>query len=286
ALEGTGGWAEWCITEDAELGLKLFRNGWESVYSARSFGRGVMPDDFAAFRKQRFRWAYGAARICRAHWRALLSPFCRELSLGQRWHFVAGWLPWFGDALGLLFLLAGLVWSVGLIAAPKRFEFPIVLFMLPSVGLFAFKIGQITALYRNRVPCGVWDRAGAAVAGLALAHTIGKAVWKGLLTNGAPFLRTPKMENAPALVQGLVMAWQELVLFVLTWAAMIGVGIAHRLATWEARLWCIVLLTQSLPYLASVMMSLVAAVPAPGLVVRARPARMKVQPLAEGSGAD
>ena len=110
--------------------------------------------------------------------------------------------------------------------------------------------------------------------------------WQGLLSNGSPFLRTPKMKNAPALVQGLVMAWQELVLFVLTWAAIIGVGVAHRLATWEATLWCLVLLTQSLPYLASVMMSLVAAVPAPRLAVRLRPARIKVQPLAEGSGAD
>ena len=47
--------------------------------SPQSFGRGVMPDDFAAYRKQRFRWAYGAMQICRGHWRALLSPFGREL---------------------------------------------------------------------------------------------------------------------------------------------------------------------------------------------------------------
>ena len=60
-----------------------------------------MPDDFAAYRKQRFRWAYGAMQICRGHWRALLSPFNRDLTLGQRWHFVTGWLPWVGDALGL-----------------------------------------------------------------------------------------------------------------------------------------------------------------------------------------
>lgn len=263
ALEGAGGWAEWTITEDAELGLKLFRQGWEAVYSKQSFGRGVMPDDFAAFRKQRFRWAYGAMQICRGHWRALLSPFSRDLSLGQRWHFVMGWLPWVGDALGLLFLAMGLAWSVGLILAPMRFEFPIVLFMLPSIGLFAFKLAQIFTLYGSQVPCGLRDRAGAAIAGLALSHAIGKAVWKGLVIRSAPFLRTPKMKDAPALVQGIVMAREELVILLLTWAAMIGVGAVHHLATWEVKLWCLVLFTQSLPYLASVSVSVLAALPAP-----------------------
>ncbi len=262
ALEQSGEWAEWTITEDAELGLRLFRAGWEAVYSPRSFGRGVMPDDFAAFRKQRFRWAYGAMQIVRGHAGALLNPFNRELTLGQRWHFVTGWLPWVGDALGLAFLVMGLAWSIGLIVAPMRFEFPIVLFMIPSIGLFFFKLAQIFALYGAKVKCGWRDRVGAAIAGLALSHTIGKAVWKGLFIRSAPFLRTPKMENAPALVQGIVMAREELVLLCLAWTAMVAVGWVHHLATWEAVLWCAVLLTQSLPYLAAVTVSVVAAFPA------------------------
>ncbi len=272
AIEEAGGWAEWTITEDAELGLRLFRRGWEAVYSPRSFGRGVMPDDFTAFRKQRHRWAYGAMQICRGHWRALLSPFSRELTPGQRWHFLTGWLPWVGDALGLLFLAMGLVWSAGLALAPKSYEFPIVLFMLPSLGLFAFKIGQILALYRARVPCGAGDRFGAALAGLALSHTIGKAVWKGLLTRRAPFLRTPKMENAPALVQGLVMAREELAILILTWGAALAVGLVHHFATLEARLWVVMLFVQSVPYLAAVTVSVMAALPARKPLPAARPA--------------
>ena len=112
------------------------------------------------------------------------------------------------------------------------------------------------------MPCGWRDRAGAAIAGLALSHSIGKAVWKGLFIRSAPFLRTPKMENAPAFVQGLVMAREELVLLTLSWIAMVAVGWVHHLATWEATLWCAVLLTQSLPYLAAVTVSVVAAFPA------------------------
>ncbi len=261
ALLNENGWAEWCITEDSQLGLRLFRAGYEAVYSKKSFGKGVMPDDFAAFRKQRYRWAYGAMRIVRANAPALFNPFNRELTLGQRWHFITGWLPWFGDALGLVFLAMGLAWSAGLILDPVGFEFPIALFMLPSIGLFVFKMVQILALYANRVPCGLGDRIRAAVAGLALSHSIGKAVWKGLFTNRMPFLRTPKMDHAPALVQGLVMAREEFLLLLLTWVALLGVGFGHHFATLETKLWCAVLFTQSLPYLASVGVSILAAMP-------------------------
>ena len=281
ALLNENGWAEWCITEDSQLGLRLFRAGYDAVYSRKSFGKGVMPDDFNAFRKQRYRWAYGAMRIVRANAGALFNPFNRELTAGQRWHFITGWLPWFGDALGLVFLAMGLLWSLGLILDPVRFEFPIALFMLPSIGLFAFKVVQILALYAARVPCGFMDRLGAAVAGLALSHSIGKAVWKGLFTRRLPFLRTPKMKHAPALVQGLVMAREEAVLLALSWSALLLVGFGHHWATLETKLWCLVLFTQSLPYLASVGVSLLAALPPKTVKIAApatarEPARMPV----------
>jgi exo-beta-1,3-glucanase (GH17 family)/cellulose synthase/poly-beta-1,6-N-acetylglucosamine synthase-like glycosyltransferase len=289
ALLERKGWAEWCITEDSELGIELMRDGYQAVYSKKSFGRGVMPDDFNAFRKQRLRWAYGAMRITRANWRALFSPFNRELTLGQRWHFIMGWLPWLGDALGIVFLGMGLLWSLGLIFDPIRFVFPIALFMLPSLGLFGFKLVQILALYAARVPCKFADRLGAAAAGLALSHTIGKAVWLGLFTRKLPFLRTPKMKNAPALVQGLVMAREEFAILALSWAALLGVGFVHHWATLEARLWCAVLFTQSLPYLASVGTAILAALPAKAHakpVAVAKPAPVRVPGVLHGAMGD
>ena len=39
-LDEVGGWAEWCITEDAELGLRILAQGHEAVYVPRSSGRG------------------------------------------------------------------------------------------------------------------------------------------------------------------------------------------------------------------------------------------------------
>ena len=70
------------------------------------------------------------------------------------------------------------------------------------------------------------------------------------------------MKNAPALIQGLVMSREELLLLALTWGALLGVGIGHHWATLETRLWCLVLFTQSLPYLASVSVAILAAMPA------------------------
>jgi cellulose synthase/poly-beta-1,6-N-acetylglucosamine synthase-like glycosyltransferase len=57
ALESVGGWDEWCITEDAELSLRLLRDGWSGLHVDASYGQGVMPLTFEALKGQRFRTA-------------------------------------------------------------------------------------------------------------------------------------------------------------------------------------------------------------------------------------
>jgi cellulose synthase/poly-beta-1,6-N-acetylglucosamine synthase-like glycosyltransferase len=107
ALEGVGGWDEWCITEDAELSLRLLRDGWSGLHVDRSFGVGVMPLTFEALKGQRFRWCFGGIQILRRHWRLMLpgprTPRNR-MSLGQRWAYFSGALQWYGDLLALIFL--------------------------------------------------------------------------------------------------------------------------------------------------------------------------------------
>src|SRR5207302_530727 len=66
-MEELGGWATWCITEDTELGLRLMEKGYGAMYSRERFGHGLTPDHFAGYKKQRFRWAYGAMQIMKAH---------------------------------------------------------------------------------------------------------------------------------------------------------------------------------------------------------------------------
>jgi cellulose synthase/poly-beta-1,6-N-acetylglucosamine synthase-like glycosyltransferase len=42
ALIDVGRWGEWCICEDAELGLRLLQGGHESVYVNHNFGKGFL----------------------------------------------------------------------------------------------------------------------------------------------------------------------------------------------------------------------------------------------------
>ena len=77
-----------------------------------------MPDTFADFKKQRFRWAYGAVLILRHHRPRTARPGRPGLTAGQRYHFVAGWLPWFADGINLIMNVLGVVWALGM--APSR----------------------------------------------------------------------------------------------------------------------------------------------------------------------
>ena len=115
ALADVGGWNEWCITEDAELSLRLLRAGWSGRHIEESFGHGVMPLTFEALKRQRFRWCFGGIQVLRMHWRSLL-PWDRspdnKLTRAQRWAYLSGGLQWYGDPLGLAFS-AFLVIAIG-----------------------------------------------------------------------------------------------------------------------------------------------------------------------------
>ena len=87
--------------------------------SRASYGRGLMPDTFIDFKKQRFRWAYGAMQILRRHCAHAALGRRDRLTPGQRYHFLAGWLPWLADGLNLLFNFAALGWSIAMSASRR-----------------------------------------------------------------------------------------------------------------------------------------------------------------------
>ncbi len=258
ALLAAPGWAEWCICEDAELGLRLFAQGHEAVYLEHSMGRGLVPDNFAAYKTQRFRWAYGAMQIMKRHAQALL-PGGKSLTHGQRFHFFAGWLPWLADAAHFIFALAAIFWTMLLLLG--WVEFPPLAFLVPSLAAFSFKVLASFWLYKKQVKCTLSERIGAAIAGMSLTHTVGRAMLQGLFTNGKPFFRTPKNENAPALIQGLLMAWEEILLLLLLWCGGIATILVYGTANQEAMLWASLMLVQALPYLSALITSCINAIP-------------------------
>ena len=196
ALEEVGGWDEWCITEDAELSLRLLRRGWSGLHVERPFGRGVMPLTFEALKRQRFRWCFGGVQILRKHWRSLM-PWDRSpdnrLSLRQRYDYLAGGVQWFGDLLALAF--AGLLVVGALnVATGSGLVFRRMsgaLLAIPPLFLALAIARSLGALVR-RAGCAWKDAVGALGVWMALSWTVALASAKGLVRADGVFLRTPK----------------------------------------------------------------------------------------------
>jgi cellulose synthase/poly-beta-1,6-N-acetylglucosamine synthase-like glycosyltransferase len=270
-LGALGGWAEWCICEDAELGLRVFEAGYQATYLPLSYGRGLMPDSFVDYKKQRFRWAYGAMQILRFHARALLQPGNSTLTAGQRYHFVAGWLPWIADGLNLLFNVAAIGWSVAMMLWPTRIDPPLLMFSVLPLSLFTFKLVKLVHLYTHRVGVSLRQTFAAAIAGLALSHTIGRAVLKGLVTRSEPFFRTPKRAGKHALLLALAGAWEEAAMMLMLWAVAFGLhALPTEFTSPDRTMWLIALLIQSIPYTAAVLVSLASALSLPATLLERR----------------
>ncbi|MDE1987069.1 MAG: glycosyltransferase [Alphaproteobacteria bacterium] len=258
ALEEVGGWSTWCITEDTELGLKLFEAGYGAAYIPLSMGRGLIPDTLKAFQSQRYRWVYGAMQILKRHAGPIFLGRAR-LSWAQRYQFLSGWLPWISDGLGMVVTLMALVWTLMMWAAPRYVYVPMPALSAAALALFLAKTLKTLLLYPSKVRSGVKGAVMASVAGLSLTHTVGKAVWAGLFTRGKPFLRTPKCADQALLSQALRGVWQETTLFVLCLLAIVSVLTTGRLDDPAALLWIVMLGVQCLPYAATIITAVVSA---------------------------
>ncbi len=258
ALEEVDGWSEWCITEDTELGLKLFEAGHEAAYVPQSMGSGLMPDTLEAFMTQRYRWVYGAMQMLKRHAGAIFLGGS-ALSVPQRYQFLSGWLPWISDGLGMVVTLMALVWTALMWLAPSFIAVPMPALSAAAMALFATKLLKTLLLYPPKVGSGFKGALVASVAGLALTHTVGKAVWSGLLTSSQPFLRTPKCADPASFTQVLRVVWQEAALLAGLVVAMISMGFDRGFQDPSVSLWMVMLGVQSLPYLATLVTARISA---------------------------
>ena len=145
--------------------------------------------------------------------------------------------------------------------APRRIDPPLVMYSVLPLSLFTFKLAKLVHLYRVRVGANLRQTVAAAVAGLALTHTIGTAVVKGLVTRSEPFFRTPKRRDTSGLLHALAAAREETLMMAGLWSrpgrcrytALPQNAGPDRLA------WIVVLLIQSVPYASSLVVSLISA---------------------------
>lgn len=261
-LTRVGGWGEWTVTEDAELGLRILEHGYRAVYTTRVYGRGLTPDNFQDYKTQRFRWAIGAVQVLKHHGKYLLGPRASALSFRQRFHFLTGWLGWLADGCNLVFNLIAVLWSLLVIGAPSRFEPPLATFSAFVIALFCFKLIKMAALYRTRVGAGVLETAAAALAGLALVFSVGQAVIVGTFRRHARFLRTPKLARRHSLGGALAAARWEILLAAALLGCAAGVLWAAPYSNIDSKLWAALLVILAVPHLAALIVSFASALPA------------------------
>lgn len=191
ALAGIGGWPTETICEDTDMGLAMAEAGWASVYTTERLGRGLLPNTYADFRKQRHRWAFGGIQIVMKHFHALLTRDNR-MSLRQRGAYALGWVSWMGsEAVGAVLAVMNIGWAVYVsrvwgVSVPSLFlTIPLALSTLLQVVHF-----HATYALRTKLPLG--DRIGASLLALSLQSTVAKAVFEAVILRHMPFVRTAK----------------------------------------------------------------------------------------------
>ena len=208
ALEQVGGWDEWCITEDAELSLRLLRAGWSGLHVDSSFGYGVMPLTFEGLKGQRFRWCFGGIQILRKNWRTLL-PGPRSagnsMSPGQRWAYLSGALQWYGDLLSVVFYVLLLGGAVNLMLGGDLVVRKLTGFLVGAIPLLmAIGLLRAVALLRRSTGSSWREAFGAFLIWQSTSLVVARASVQALFASEAEFLRTPKTAEQPRPIDALI----------------------------------------------------------------------------------
>ena len=253
ALEAAGGWSSDTICEDADLGLTILERGWQIHYTNRRYGHGLLPDTFEAYKKQRYRWAYGGFQILKKHWRHLL-PRSRGLTREQKREFGFGWLNWLGaESIGVAVAILNLIWVPAIIVLD--IAIPDKILTVPILVAFAVSFVHFVALYRLRVAIPTAQMISAVVAAMSVQWTVARAVGFSLLTESVPFMRTAKggmTRRGP----DFAAFWEGILAALLLISAALVV-ITNYKQIRELNIFAGVLAVQSLPFIAAVIMGVI-----------------------------
>jgi cellulose synthase/poly-beta-1,6-N-acetylglucosamine synthase-like glycosyltransferase len=249
AMEMAGGWAGDTICEDTDLGLAIIEQGWLTHYTNHRYGKGLLPDTYEAFKKQRHRWAYGGFQIVKKHWRRFL-PGASRLTPDQKREFSLGWLNWLGaESLGVLVALLNLVWVP--IVAFAGIAIPDKILTLPIIAAFLVSLGHFLIMYRLRVPVKSGQMLGAMIAAMSVQWTVSRAVAQGLITEHLPFARTSKGGLSRMSIEFQAF-WEAVIGVLLLVGAGVLVATNSTKQIREIYIFAGVLVLESLPFLSAV----------------------------------
>jgi len=214
ALEKVGGWAEWCVTEDSELAIRIHANGYSSVYLPLTFGRGLIPAKFSGYKKQRFRWTAGSVQEFKHHFRLLL-PFLGGkkslLNQIQKLSYLNRGLDRFYIGVKILFIPVGFGVMVSMLVQSEIVHVPFELWFGSTVLLISV-IFLRWLIYSVVIGSSLKETLGALIASRALGHTISIASLRTIFSQNTPWVRTNKFRQSSSIIDALNSSRGELLL--------------------------------------------------------------------------
>lgn len=261
ALESAGGWAEWCLTEDSELAIRIHALGYKSIVLADTFGRGLIPETYGEYKKQRFRWTAGPAQQLKRHYRLLLSNFFGRqspMSTQQKFfelvhctsafQFVASMALWLVMPAILLLLVS----TGNPLHLPKEFWLAAVSLLMSRLLLNWLEYRMLGATFKEFLL--------SQFAGASLLHTCEVASVKGLFSRKPlKWNRTNKFKALPTGLRALQSTSTEMI------RGLVSVGTASIVLLYGkgpvssvVTLGAITMATLGLSYLAAPVMAILA----------------------------
>ncbi len=232
-LESVDGWSEWCLTEDSECAVRLHASGYSSVYLIKTYGRGLIPEKFYEYRKQRLRWTIGPIQQIKRHWRLFLPKSISAPSKLSNWQRLFELSHSLREALSIITIVLipiGLAITFSLFYHNELIVIPKILWV--AFGLILPSLVAIRALALWMSGCrSILDMVGASIASLSLTHIrlVGSCI--GCFNDkNAKWQRTNKFKMMPNWIKAIYSVGDEalisLVFFFLSLLVYIGSSVS------------------------------------------------------------
>lgn len=127
-----------CVTEDADIGVRLLQAGYETIYVPQVSGRGLMPFDIESYKKQKARWSLGNAQILTKQLFRIM--FDTNLRWNQKIGIIAQLTAWINFILLPIILVS--IWTLIELVYPVNTTLVLLTVNIASVTLYLFIILQ------------------------------------------------------------------------------------------------------------------------------------------------
>lgn len=230
ALKAAGHWAEWCLTEDSEVSVRLREQGYHGIYLRDTFGRGLIPETFDDYKKQRFRWTAGPVQQLRRYWRLYLPKRWGGSTKMDGWNKLLEVMRGVASITQVVGIALAIVAAAGLFlsnvnGAVKPIDLPLLAWVALALGFSATMV-RTWQRYTLSGCTNIRDMAYGELARLSLTYVQMVGGLSGLSAKPLAWRRTPKFAGSAS---GLAAFRSTLPETLLGLAALTGAGISLAL---------------------------------------------------------